>query len=213
MVFAGEQQPLGEEYLDAEDLETEFYRGLKQDIDQILLKAWDGDSQNAVSQDELRRFQEIMRYKQGQELFVHLMNQFRVRRTFKIVNMKAFFQLGDLLQIVLDKNYEWYEGTVADQYEMEQRLKETDEQKWKEFQQSQKTIAQRGIQPVVGGDTKDGSWDTSIPINCQVLAATFYMTVDEPYQPTKKIYLFELIKDKKIWSNLNFWERTISQYI
>ena len=97
MAFAGANESLGQEYLDAEDLETEFYRGLKQDIDQILLKAWDGDSQNPVSQDELRRFQEIMRYKQGQELFVHLMNQFRVRRTFKIVNMKAFFQLGDLL--------------------------------------------------------------------------------------------------------------------
>lgn len=55
------------------------------------------------------------------------MNQFRVRRTFKIVNMKAFFQLGDLIQIVLDKNYEWYEGTIADQSAIELRQKETEE--------------------------------------------------------------------------------------
>lgn len=45
MAFAGSPtDTLGQEYLDAEDLESEFYRGLKQDIDQILLKAWDGDS-------------------------------------------------------------------------------------------------------------------------------------------------------------------------
>lgn len=55
--------------------------------------------------------------------------------------------------------------------------------------------------------------DTSIPINCQVLASTFYLEVDEPQQATKKHYLFELIQDKDIWKNVQFWERTISQYI
>jgi hypothetical protein len=55
--------------------------------------------------------------------------------------------------------------------------------------------------------------DTSIPINCQVLASTFYFEVDEPPQPSRKHYLFELIQDKAIWQNVQFWERTISQYI
>jgi hypothetical protein len=71
-----------------------------------------------------------MRYKQGQELFIHLFNQFRIKRLFKINNMQALFQLGELLSIILDENYD--------------------------------------------------AVDTSIPINCQVLASTFYLEVDEP---------------------------------
>lgn len=33
------------EYLDKQQLETEFYKGLKKDIDKILLKAWEGKSE------------------------------------------------------------------------------------------------------------------------------------------------------------------------
>lgn len=72
------------EYLDKQQLETDFYVGLKKDIDKILLKAWEG--QQDLSDDEMRRFREVMRYKQGQQLFIHLLNQFRVKRLFQIVN-------------------------------------------------------------------------------------------------------------------------------
>lgn len=51
------------EYLDRNQLETDFYMGLKQEIDQFLLKAWEGKAD--LTEDELRRFREIMRYKQG----------------------------------------------------------------------------------------------------------------------------------------------------
>lgn len=61
-----------QEYLDKKCLETDFYKLLKIDIDKILLKAWDGEE--ALVDDELRKFRQIMRYKQGQELFVHLLN-------------------------------------------------------------------------------------------------------------------------------------------
>jgi len=60
------------EYLDKQQLETDFYKGLKKDIDKILLKAWDG--REDLSEDELRRFREVMRYKQGQLMFIHLLN-------------------------------------------------------------------------------------------------------------------------------------------
>ena len=55
--------------------------------------------------------------------------------------------------------------------------------------------------------------DTSIPVNCHVLASTFYINVQEPKKPMKQHYLFELIQKKPIWSNLSFWERAISQFI
>jgi hypothetical protein len=102
-----------------------------------------------------------MRYKQGQELFIHLFNRFRNKKQFKITNIKALFQLGDLLNIILDENYE--------------------------------------------------QADTSIPVSCQVLAATFYLEVDD--QKIKKRFLFELIQDNNIWKNMSFWERSISQHI
>lgn len=52
------------EFLDKQQLETDFYSGLKKVIDKILLKAWAGESD--LTEDELRRFREVMRYKQGQ---------------------------------------------------------------------------------------------------------------------------------------------------
>ena len=75
----------------------------------------------------MRRFREVMRYKQGQQLFIHLLNQFRVKRLFQIVNQTAMFSLGELLSIVLEENYD--------------------------------------------------AMDTSIPVNCHVLASTFYINV------------------------------------
>lgn len=80
-----------------------------------------------MTEDELRRFREIMRYKQGQQLFIHLLNQFRIKGLKKIENQTAMFSLGELLAIVLDENYD--------------------------------------------------SMDTSIPINCHVLADTFHIEV------------------------------------
>ena len=74
-----------------------------------------------------------MRYKQGQELFVHLLNQFRVKRLFQISNQTALNGLGQLITIVLDENMD--------------------------------------------------SADTSIPINCHVLASTFYITVNGTDRP------------------------------
>ena len=35
--------------------------------------------------------------------------------------------------------------------------------------------------------------DTSIPVNCQVLASTFFINVSEPNKPTEKHFLFKLI--------------------
>lgn len=55
--------------------------------------------------------------------------------------------------------------------------------------------------------------DTSIPINCHVLASTFFIEVQEPGLPSQKHYLFELIQKKDIWQNIGFWERVISQFI
>ena len=60
-------------------------------------------------------------------MFIHLLNQFRVKRLFQINNHTAMFSLGELLAIVLEENYD--------------------------------TI------------------DTSIPVNCHVLASTFYINV------------------------------------
>lgn len=80
MTIISRQSEQEQEYLDQKSLETDFYKGLKMDIDKILLKAWDG--QKTLDEDELQRFREVMRYKQGQELFVHLLNQFRVKRLF-----------------------------------------------------------------------------------------------------------------------------------
>ena len=62
-------------------------------------------------------------------------------------------------------------------------------------------------------DENYDSVDTSIPVNCHVLASTFYINITEPLKPTVKHYLFELIQKKPIWTNIQFWERTISQYI
>ena len=50
-----------EQYLDQKSLETDFYKGLKKDIDKTLLKAWEGSQE--LNQDEFRRFREVMRYK------------------------------------------------------------------------------------------------------------------------------------------------------
>lgn len=128
LLIKGQEDTKNSEYLDKQQLETDFYKGLKKDIDSILLKAWDGLAE--LSEDELRRFREVMRYKQGQQLFIHLLNQFRVKRLFQINNQTAMFSLGELLAIVLDENYD--------------------------------------------------SVDTSIPVNCHVLASTFYINVQEP---------------------------------
>ena len=101
-----------------------------------------------------------MRYKQGQELFIHLLNQFRVKRLFQINNQTAMNSLGELLSIVLDENYDCV--------------------------------------------------DTSIPVNCHVLASTFYIKTKEYANNTsieggqatpiiKQHFLFELIQAKPIW--------------
>jgi hypothetical protein len=84
LLIKGQEDTKNSEYLDKQQLETDFYKGLKKDIDSILLKAWDGLAE--LSEDELRRFREVMRYKQGQQLFIHLLNQFRVKRLFQINN-------------------------------------------------------------------------------------------------------------------------------
>lgn len=122
------------------------------------MKAWDGLQD--LNEDELRRFREIMRYKQGQQLFIHLLNQFRIKGLKQIINQTAMFSLGELLAIVLDENYDCV--------------------------------------------------DTSIPINCHVLASTFFIEVQEAGLPSQKHYLFELIQKKDIWQNIGFWERVIS---
>lgn len=93
-----------------------------------------------------------MRYKQGQQLFIHLLNQFRNKGLKKIENQTAMFSLGELLAIVLDENYD--------------------------------------------------SVDTSIPINCHVLADTFHIEVQEPGKPSQKHSLFELIQNKDIWKSI-----------
>jgi hypothetical protein len=141
LLIKGQEDTKNSEYLDKQQLETDLYKGLKKDIDSILLKAWDGLAE--LSEDELRRFREVMRYKQGQQLFIHLLNQFRVKRLFQINNQTAMFSLGELLAIVLDENYD--------------------------------------------------SVDTSIPVNCHVLASTFYINVQEPKKQMQQHYLFELI--------------------
>lgn len=41
--------------------------------------------------------------------------------------------------------------------------------------------------------------DTSIPINCHVLASTFYIEVSEVGKPSVKHYLFELIQKNDFW--------------
>jgi hypothetical protein len=53
--------------------------------------------------------------------------------------------------------------------------------------------------------------DTTIPVSCQVLASTFYLELEDGN--VKKRYLFELIMNNKIWQNITFWERSISQHI
>jgi hypothetical protein len=42
------------EYLEKQQLETEFYKGLKKDIELILNKAWDG--KQSLNEDETRYF-------------------------------------------------------------------------------------------------------------------------------------------------------------
>lgn len=42
-------------------------------------------------------------------------------------------------------------------------------------------------------DENYDSVDTSIPVNCHVLASTFYINVQEPKKPVQQHYLFELI--------------------
>ena len=65
-------------------------------------------------------------------------------------------------------------------------------------------------------DENYDSADTSIPISCHVLAATFYLVVDTDANGVKKAgasekrTLFEMIKNNQIWTNIQFWERTIS---
>ena len=76
-------------------------------------------------------------------MFIHLLNQFRNKGLKKIENQTAMFNLGELLSIVLDENY-------------------------------------------------DGM-DTSIAINCHVLADTFHIEVQVPGKPSEKHSLFELI--------------------
>mmetsp|Transcript_2641 Transcript_2641/g.4102 ORF Transcript_2641/g.4102 Transcript_2641/m.4102 type:complete len:86 (+) Transcript_2641:48-305(+) len=49
------------EFLDKESLDSEFYVGLRTDIDTILLKAWDG--KDSLSDEELIRFRDLMRYR------------------------------------------------------------------------------------------------------------------------------------------------------
>lgn len=61
--FSVADEQKASEFLDKQQLETDFYIGLKKDIDKILLNAWDGKED--LTEDELRRFREIMRYKQG----------------------------------------------------------------------------------------------------------------------------------------------------
>ena len=99
----------------------------------------------------------MMRYKEGQELFIHLLNGYRTRRTFKIHNELAMQMLGKLIGILL---------------------------------------------------SVFNSEDTSIPINCQVLASTFFLMMEG-----KKVFLLEMIKNEPIWKDISFWERTLSQFI
>jgi hypothetical protein len=42
-------------------------------------------------------------------------------------------------------------------------------------------------------DENYDSIDTSIPVNCHVLASTFYINVQEPKKQMQQHYLFELI--------------------
>jgi hypothetical protein len=99
----------------------------------------------------------MMRYKEGQELFIHLLNGYRTGRTFEIANELAMKMLGKLICILLS---------------------------------------------VFNAE------DTSIPINCQVLASTFFLKMDG-----KKVYLLVMIQDEPIWKDVTFWERTLSQFI
>jgi hypothetical protein len=62
---------------------------------------------------------------------------------------------------------------------------------------------------IVLDETYD-SLDTSIPVNCHVLASTFFINVQDPGKPSEHHYLFKLIRTKKIWKNLQFWERAIT---
>ena len=76
--------------IDQQTMETNnFYRSWKESIERILLKAWDG--QVKLTDEDIKTFKEIQRYKQGQELFIHLFNRFRNRNQKKIVNIQALF--------------------------------------------------------------------------------------------------------------------------
>lgn len=87
-------------------------------------------------------------------------------------------------------------------------------------------------------DLSYDSIDTCIPVNCHVLASTYYMVEDqleiqldqienlsqkdkenrlralsEQMKTRNNVYLFEKIKTHKIWKSKVFWERTLCQNI
>ena len=68
---------------------------MKTELNKTLLKAWDGDQK--LDDEDISRFKKFMRFKEGQQLFIFLFNQFRVKRTFTIKNKLAFDSLGKLL--------------------------------------------------------------------------------------------------------------------
>ncbi len=43
-------------------------------------------------------------------------------------------------------------------------------------------------------------------MQCMYLASTFYLTVNQ----TQKVFLYEILKDHAVWTNFDFWERTIT---
>ena len=141
---------------DDQQEDKNLYAQLKKDLDSILLKAWNGESK--LSDTDITSFKKIIRYKDGQQLFIVLLNQFRTKRNFTIRNKLAFEELGRLLQILLQKC------------------------------------------------DRD---DTSIPINCQVLASAYYLT---DHKNSKK-FLYEMIMGAQIWKDMKFWERALTQYL
>jgi len=122
----------------------------------MILLSWEGLK---LKEEDKKNFRHWVRYKRGKQMFIQLLNRFRINRVFCLQNQQSLVSLSELLKIALDEI--------------------------------------------------SGAVDTSLALQCMLLSSTFYYNLSGSGTNTKKVFLFEFIRDHNIWQDLDFWERTV----